>query len=63
MRSRLSKRNMGLVMKISRKHNLKITNVLDFILDNPDVILITRGEINDEKCAETCKKEGNSGKN
>lgn len=48
MRSRLSKHNMDLVMKISRKHNLKITNVLDFILDNPEVILITKDELKDE---------------
>lgn len=41
--------NMDLVMYIARKHKKKLVDVVDFILDNPEIIEITRGELNGEK--------------
>lgn len=59
MKSKLSTKNMDLVMKVVREHNVSFTNVMDFLLDNPELIAITRGELNEEsykKRSKTYKK-------
>lgn len=59
MKSKLSTKNMDLVMKVVRDHNVSFTNVMDFLLDNPELIAITRGELNEEnykKRSKTYKK-------
>lgn len=59
MRTNLREDNMDLVMHITRKYNKKLVDVMDFILDNPELIMITRGELNEEsykKRSKTYKK-------
>lgn len=46
MRIKLSNKAMDIVMHIVRKYDLTIEQSVEFIIENPDLIVFTRGEIN-----------------
>lgn len=45
MRIKLSKDSMDIVMSIVRKYNISLDDSIEFIINNPQEIAITRGEI------------------
>lgn len=49
MRIDLSEESMDIVMKIVRKKGIKLSKVVEFIINNPHEIEITRGELDAEK--------------
>lgn len=59
MRIDLKEENMDLVMHVVRKKGVKIVDIIDYLLDNPEIIEIARGELNGKGrkcCKNTCKK-------
>lgn len=62
MRVKLSDKNMDLVMNVVRDKGISLTDALNYLLDNPDEIVSTRGvneykESSGKTCFETCKKQ------
>ena len=52
MRVKLSKVSMDIIMSIVRKYNISLEQSIEFIIENPEIIAFTRGEINgSEKAA------------
>ena len=52
MRVKLSSKSMDVVMFVVRKYGISIDKSIDFIIENPEIIVFTRGEINgNEKSA------------
>lgn len=49
MRVNLSEDSMDIIMFLVRKHSIKIGDCIEFILNNPEVIEITRGELHEQK--------------
>ncbi|QZI86816.1 hypothetical protein MYOV056v2_p0042 [Vibrio phage 184E37.3a] len=57
MKINLSEQSMDIVMHIVRKKGVKLKDSIEFIINNPEEIEITRGEIY-EKEAEMPYKKG-----
>ncbi|CAM0044494.1 hypothetical protein VPHK406_0040 [Vibrio phage K406] len=49
MRIDLSEDTMDIVMAIVRKHGLRLQDSVEFIINHPEEIEITRGELYDKK--------------
>ncbi len=58
MRIDLSEEAMDIVMTIVRKRGLKLSESIEFILNNPEEIEITRGELYEERCTKMPYKKG-----
>lgn len=57
MRVKLSEHNMDLVMATVRSKGLKIEEVINYLLDNPEEIMSTRGvNVNNQNLQKTCRK-------
>lgn len=59
MRIDLKEENMDIVMHVVRKDGIRIVDIIDYLLDNPEIIELTRGELNGKRnkgCKNTCKK-------
>ncbi len=57
MRINLSEKNMDLVMHTVRKRGLKIENAIDFLLNNPEEIMSTRGVLDEQKTGKKAFKK------
>jgi len=61
MRIKLDNENMDLVMDTVRGMGIKIEDAVNFLLNNPDIIMNTRGVKNGKNCknyeVKTCKEE------
>lgn len=58
MRVNLEQDSMDIVMHIVRKHKLKLEDSFEFIVNNPEEIEITRGELHGKKGTKIFKEKG-----
>lgn len=56
MRIKLSKDSMDIVMSVVRKYNISLEDSIEFIINNPQEIAITRGEIENNTTTENRRK-------
>jgi hypothetical protein len=57
MRVKLDNGNMDLVMTVVRREQIKIEDAINFLLNNPDIIVNTRGVLDGKRELQTaCKK-------
>lgn len=56
MRIKLSKDSMDVVMNIVRKYKISLEDSIEFIINNPQEIVITRGEIENSTTRENRPK-------